>query len=110
MANFWMNFAIEIAVLSFLGVLYYFYQKRKILNYEENKVPLVMNFILESCLSHKTEEAQPMLDTLIEQLDDYLKEKIMTPPLALLRAYADSTDCAPELKSIIDEGLKEISE
>ena len=101
MANFWMNFAIEIAVLSFLSVLYYFYQKRKILQYEENKVPLVMNYILESCLSHKTDSPQPMLDTLIEQLDDFLQEKIMTPPLALLRTYADSTDCAPELKLII---------
>lgn len=110
MANFWMNFAIEIAVLSFLGVLYYFYQKRKILQYEENKVPLVMNYILESCLSHKTESPQPMLDTLIEQLDDFLQEKIMSPPLALLRTYADSTDCAPELKLIINEGLKEINE
>lgn len=110
MANFWMNFAIEIAVLSFLGVLYYFYQKRKILQYEENKVPLVMNYILESCLSHKTESPQPMLDTLIEQLDDFLQEKIMSPPLALLRTYADSNDCAPELKLIINEGLKEINE
>jgi hypothetical protein len=110
MANFWMNFAIEIAVLSFLGVLYYFYQKRKILQYEENKVPLVMNFILESCLSFKSDSPQPMLDTLIEHLDDYLKEKNLTPPLALLKTYADSSDCAPELKSIIVEGLKEINE
>ena len=51
-----------------------------------------------------------MLDTLIEQLDDFLKEKIMTPPLALLRTFADSSECSPELKLIIQEGLKEINE
>jgi hypothetical protein len=108
MANFWMNFAIEIAVLSFLGVLYYFYQKRKLVEYEENKTPLVMSFILQSCLAHKTDAPDPKLDTLIESLDDFLQNKSSAPPLALLRTFAASQDCGPELKEIIDEGLKEL--
>lgn len=108
MANFWMNFAIEIAVLSLLGVLYYFYQKRKLVQYEENKIPLVMSFILQSCLTHKTEAPTPVLDTLIESLDDFLQQKTSVPPLALLRSFSDSAECSPELKEIIDEGLKEL--
>ncbi len=108
MGVFWENFLLEIALFTFLGVLYYFYQKRKIVNYEENKGPLVMGFILQSCLTEKKDQAQPQLDALIESLDDYLHNKASTPPMALLKLFMDSPDCSPELKDIIREGILEI--
>lgn len=108
MQTFWENFLLEIALFTFLGVLYYFYQKRKIVNYEQNKGPLVMGFILQSCLTEKRDFPQPQLDTLIESLDDYLHNKASTPPIALLRLFMNSKDCSPELRDIICEGLQEI--
>lgn len=108
MDNFWFNFALELGFFSLLGVLYYFYQKRKILRYEENKVPIVMEFILQNCLQDKTDAPQPQLDLVIESLDDYLTNKTSTPPVIILRSFAESPDCTPELRHIILEGLKEI--
>ncbi len=110
MTHFWMNFAIEIAVLSFLGILYYFYQKRKILQYEENKIPLIMSYLLQSCLAQKNDEPSPQLDALIESLDDFLQGKSMSPPLGPLQSFLTSIECSPELKSIIEEGLKELED
>jgi hypothetical protein len=110
MDNFWANFAMEIALFVFLGVLYYFYQKRKLLNYEENKTPMVMGYILQSCLMSKEDKAQPELDSLIEALDDFLQNKTTTPPYILLNKYAASTNCPEELRHIILEGIKEISD
>ncbi len=107
MNNFW-TFVLEIALFTFLGVLYYFYQKRKIVHYEKNKGPLVMGFILQSCLHDKKEEAQPELDSLIESLDDYLHNKTTTPPVALLKHYMNSNLCSVELSDIIREGLNEL--
>jgi hypothetical protein len=104
----WFNFALEIGFLSFLGVLYYFWQKRRIIRYEENKTPIVMNFLLQACLSEKTEAAQPELDHVIEALDDYLNKKSATAPLVLLKHFAASSECPPELSHGITEGLKEI--
>lgn len=103
-----MDFALEIGLLSFLGVLYYFYQKRKIVHYEENKMELVMGFILHSCLSEKKDIPQPLLDQLIEALDDFTQRKTSTPPIALLKTFAQSQDCGDELKNIILEGIKEL--
>ena len=103
-----MNFALEIGFFSFLGVLYYFYQKRKILKYEENKTPLVLNFILQACLADKTDSSQPQLDEVIIALDDFLNKKTLHPPIVLLKTFALSSGCHPELKEIILEGLKEI--
>ncbi len=108
MDSFWANFAIEIGIFSFLGLLYYFYQKKKILHYEANKTPMVMSYILQSCLLEKGDEPQPELDTLIEALDDFAQEKTQTPPLALLKLYSKNEKCSEELKNIIEEGLKEI--
>lgn len=108
MNNFWMNFALEIGLLSFLGVLYYFYQKRKIIHYEENKPELVMGFILQSCLSEKNDLPQPALDQLIEALDDFIQHKTSTPPTALLKTFANSEDCSEELRNVILEGMKEL--
>lgn len=104
----WFNFALEIGFLSFLGVLYYFWQKRRIIRYEENKTPIVMNFLLQACLSEKTDEPQPELDHVIEALDDYLKKKSTSAPLVLLKHFATTRECPRELGHAITEGLKEI--
>lgn len=108
MQNFWQNFLIEIGLFTFLGLLYYFYQRRKIIHYEENKVPLVMGFILQSCLMEKKEEEASEVDHLIEALDDYLHNKTNFPPIALLKHHLNSTSCSEELRDVISSGLKEI--
>lgn len=105
--GFMTNILLELALLAFLGVLYYFYQRRRILSYEHEKGPLIMGYILQSCLTERGENANPQLDTIIEALDDYLQNKISHPPKTLLKIYASSEQCSPELRSIIDEGLKE---
>jgi hypothetical protein len=110
MNNFWGNFLLEVGLFTFLGVLYYFYQRKKILNYEASKVPLVMGFMLQSCLAEKTDQPEPQLDTLIESLDDFLSNKSSHPPVSLLKIYAASPKCSEELKAIITEGLLEIEE
>lgn len=104
----WFNFALEIGFLSFLGVLYYFYQKRKIVQYEENKTPIVLNFLLQAALAEKNDEANPALDTLIEKIDDYLNQKTPTAPLKELNVFAQSPSCPAELKETILEAMKEL--
>lgn len=106
----WQNILIEIGLFIILGVLYYFYQKRKIVSYEENKGPLIMGFILQSCLTEKNETAQPELDSVIESLDDYLHNRSATPPSALLRIFMNSPQCSKELSDVIREGLNELEE
>lgn len=108
MTDFWGNFLIEIGLFSFLGVLYYFWQKRRIIRDEENKIPIVLGFILQSCLVEKKESAEPELDSLIEALDDYLSNKTPTPPISLLKIYTSTTHCSSELKDIINMGLLEL--
>lgn len=102
------NILIEIALFTFFGVLYYFYQKRKILQYETNKGPIVMGMILQSCLTDKIDDSQPELDAVIEALDDYLLNKTPTPPVALLKKFSESHSCSSELKEVISAGLKEL--
>lgn len=110
MNDFAQNILIEIGLFTFLGVLYYFYQRRKILHYENNKTPLVMGFILQSCLSEKKEMEEPKLDALIHALDDYLHNRSTTPPMSLLKIYSSSPECSEDLRNVIVEGLKEIEE
>jgi hypothetical protein len=110
MSNFWGNFLIEIGLFTFLGVLYYFYQKKKIIRYEESKGPLVMGFILQACLAEKKEEKEPKLDALIEALDDYLLNKTIHPPTGLLKVYMASPECSTELRDVISEGLAELDD
>lgn len=109
MSSFIEKFLIELALFTFLGVLYYFYQRKKILHYEENKVSLVMGFILQSCLTEKKDQPEPKLDALIESLDNYLHNRSAHPPLALLKVYMNSSECSPELQDIIREGIQEIA-
>ncbi len=104
------NILLELALFIFLGVLYYFYQKRKILHYEEHKIPLVMGFILQSCLTEKKGRPEPQLDALIESLDDYLHNRASNPPIALLKVFMNSPECSQELQAIIREGILEIEE
>jgi len=108
MGNNWENLLWEIAIFFTLGILYYFYQKKKIINFETNKHSLIMNEILESCLSEKKDYPEPELDTLIESLDDFLQKRIPNPPLSLLKMYLSSSDCSKELKELISEGIIEI--
>lgn len=110
MNDFLGNLLIELGLFTFLGVLYYFYQKKKIIRYEESKGPLIMGFILQACLAEKKEEKEPQLDTLIESLDDYLLNKSAHPPVSLLRIYMASPSCSPELRDVIAEGLAEFEE
>jgi hypothetical protein len=110
MTEAWQNILIEIGLFIILGVLYYFYQKRKIVSYEENKEPLVMGFILQSCLTEKKEEPQPDLDAVIEAIDDYLHGRAASSPKALLKIFMNSPHCSKELSDIIREGILEIEE
>jgi len=110
MSESWQNILMEIGLFIILGVLYYFYQKRKIVSYEENKGPLIMGFILQSCLTEKQETSQPELDSVIESIDDYLHNRTPTPPSALLRLFMNSPQCSKELSDIIREGLNELEE
>ncbi len=103
-----LQYAIEIGFLGLLGIIYYFYEKRKLLNYEKNKIPLVANFILQACLTEKSEQPQPELDSLILTLDDFLKETNPTFPAPQLKEFAHSLSCPDELREIILEGLKEL--
>jgi hypothetical protein len=110
MSNFWMNFAVEIGFLSLLGVLYYFYQKKRIIRQEENKPFMIINFILQSCLAEKTELPQPELDSLIIAMDDFLNNKTSHPPLDSLKSFTQSPSCSSDLKAAILEGLKELEQ
>jgi hypothetical protein len=104
----WQNFLLELGVLSFFGALYYFFQRKKILEYEHMKIPLTMQLILEACLSEKKEILQPELDELIISLDDYLKDTTKAPPFLLLKNYQDSSHCSEDLKKVIKQGFEEM--
>ncbi len=104
------NLLYEMILFSLLGVLYYFYQKKKILSYEENKGPIIMGYLLQSCLSVRGENPDPDLDPVIESLDDYLHNKAATPPTALLSVYANSAKCPPELKDVILQGIEDLND
>lgn len=107
MDNPWINIGVEVALFTLLGVLYYFFQKRRIIREEENKGPLIMGFILQSCLTERGDTPVAELDVLIEALDDYLRNVTPTPPLALLKRFAESGTCSTELREVILEGLDE---
>lgn len=104
------NLLYELLFLSFLGLLYYLYQRRKILLFEDNKGPMIMGSVLQSCLSVRGDEPDPELDPVIEGLDDYLQNKSATPPTALLTVYANSSSCSPELRDIILQGIEDLSD
>ena len=110
MQQVWQNIFIEIGLFTLLGVLYYLYQKRKITTYEENKIPMIMDFILQSCLAIKDQQISQELDQVIISLDDFLQQRSPHPPIKLLSEFAKNSACPPELQKIIVEGLKEIED
>lgn len=108
MTGFLESFLIEIALFSFLGLIYYFYQRKKILHFEENKHTLIMSSILQACLIEKKETHNPELDGVIESIDDFLQGRVAHPPYVLLKYFMNSTECASELKEVIYAGLVEL--
>jgi hypothetical protein len=108
MKQFWMNFALEIGILSGLGIIYYFYQKKKLLHFEENKNQMVMTFLLNSCLSEKNDSSQPELDLLIEALDDFVNLKNSMIPVSQLESFSTCSECSEELRALILEALGEL--
>lgn len=108
MIEFWLKLVLEISFLALLGVLYYFYQKKKLLGFDQDKIHIIMEVILNSCLNEKNEYPQPELDRLIETIDDYLKGLTPSPPLDQIRHYLENKKCSEDLRSIINEGLKEL--
>jgi hypothetical protein len=100
----------ELLLLAFLGVLYYFYQKRKLISYELNKTPVIISYLLQSSLSERGEENNLELDSIIASLDDYLKNKSKTIPFKELNTYSRRKDCSPEFRQIIIDSLEELNE
>ncbi len=66
---------------------------------------MVAGYILECCLVDRGEQTDPELDAIIEALDDYLNNRVATPPLTQLKHFSQTQICSPELKDIITEGL-----
>lgn len=108
MTEFLESFLIEIALFSFLGLIYYFYQRKKILHFEENKHGLIMSSILQACLQEKGENPNSELDGVIESIDDFLQGRVAHPPYTLLKYFVNSNDCSLELKEVIRAGLVEL--
>jgi hypothetical protein len=98
----------ELSTFALLGVLYYFYQKRKILKYDEQKAPLICGPLLQACLIERDLGSSPELDAAIIGLDDFLHNKFPQPPIALLKILSSSPRCPEDLKSIIDESVLEL--
>jgi hypothetical protein len=103
-------FLLEIALLALLGLLYYLYQRRRILREDRQKGPLIMGYLLQSILAEKGETPDATVDTLIESLDDYLHNRAAHPPRALLRHFAATPACSPELRDVILTGLAELGD
>jgi len=100
-----MDFLLEIAFLSFLGILYYFYQKKKILQMDAQQEISNMSFILHSLLAQRGDTPDVEMDALIEAIDDFLSNKTTHPPTALLKKFSDSDRCSEELRMVIQGGL-----
>jgi hypothetical protein len=108
MNDFWFNIMLEIGLLILLGVLYYFYQRKKILSYEADKGPLLMGYILQCCLSERGDTPSADLDPVIEALDDYLHNRTPTPPVVMIEYYLKSEKGTPELRDVMREALLEL--
>jgi hypothetical protein len=104
------NLSLEMALFAGLGMLYYFYQKRKILRYEEEKVTYLMGLILEASLSERENSPSDQLDPLIEAIDDFLHNRSSTPPYELIRTCAGNTSFSEEYRSVLKESLLELDE
>lgn len=105
-----LKLSLEMAILAGLGMLYYFYQKKKILRHEEEKATYLMGFILEASLSERGDDSHELLDPLIEAIDDFLHNRTTTPPLGLMRVCAGHTRFSEEYRSVLQEALSELNE
>jgi hypothetical protein len=108
MNNFLFNFLIEIGLFTLLGLLYYFYQKKKITRYEADKPYIIMGQILQSCLVLRGDTPHATLDPLIEEIDDFMREQKIQAPLESLRKFSQSSECSDDLRAVIIEGLREL--
>lgn len=105
-----LKLSLEMALFAGLGVLYYFYQKKRILRHEEEKATYLMGFILEASLSERGDEAHATLDPLIEAIDDFLHNRISTPPFGLMKICAKDASFSEEYRNVLQEALNELSE
>ncbi len=110
MSQNWQNLLFEIALLTILGILYYFYQKKKILKADENRIPFILEFVLQACLAEKKEEEEAELMRLIEEIDDFLQNKTSLLPIQSMKTYKESKSCGEDLKDVIHEALIEIEQ
>lgn len=108
MDNFLEKFLMEMALFVGLGLLYYFYQRKKILQYEANKGPIVMGYLLQAFLTEKGEHDIPEMSIIIEALDDFLHNRSSVAPILLLKKFTHSPDCSPEMKALIEESMLEM--
>lgn len=108
MNDFWFNILLEIGLLVILGILYYFYQRKKILDYEAEKEPLLMGYILQCSLTDRGDEPSADIDPLIEALDDYLHHRSSSSPVVLLKTFVTQGKGSPELRDVITAALKEL--
>lgn len=102
------NLAIELVVLAALGLIYYFWQKRRILQFEQNKSLAVAAPLLQACLIEKDQQSFEMLESFILELDDFLHGKSSSFPTALAEQLAGHSACPQDLSEVIKESLKEL--
>ena len=102
------NLAIELIVLAAFGFLYYFWQRRRILQFEENKSYAVAAPLLQACLIEKDHQSFPLLDSFILELDDFLHGKTSLFPTALAEELLKNDACPEDLAVVIKESLKEL--
>jgi hypothetical protein len=100
----------EISLLGTLGLVYYFYQRKKILNYEKNRLSDLLSFMLQQSLVERGDKENHELDRIIVQLDDSLKSGSQNFPIDNLRRYSQRKDCSEEYREIIKALLNEINE
>lgn len=99
---------IELSILIGLGLIYYFWQKRRILNFEENKAMAIAAPLLQACLIEQEHTRFTLLDTFILSLDDFLHGKTNYFPTALAQQLTLDQHCPEDLREIIKESLKEL--
>lgn len=102
------NLAIELAVLAALGLIYYFWQKRRIIQFEQNKSYAVAAPLLQACLIEKDQQSFEMLESFIIELDDFLHGKSASFPTVLAEQLAGHKACPHDLSEVIKESLKEL--
>jgi hypothetical protein len=104
----WINLLLELALFIILGILYYFYQKKKILADQKNLSRSFLEMTLQACLREKNHYSNEKLDQLIICIDDYLNDLHHPTPYQEMKLYLHHPDCSEELKVIMRETLQEV--